>query len=47
MKLLISERDLKRNIYKVTELKFRNRNAALPVKDKTRRPGRSGQTGSG
>ena len=33
----------KRNIYKVTELKFWRKNAALPVKFKTFRPGENGK----
>jgi proteasome lid subunit RPN8/RPN11 len=33
----------KRNIYKVTEIKFWRKNAALPVKFKTFRPGENGR----
>ncbi len=47
MKLQINERDLKRYNHKLTELKFWRKNAALPVKFKTYRPGSNGQTGSG
>ncbi len=45
MKLLINERDLKRNISKVTERKFWDKNTALPVKFKTCRPGSNGPGG--
>jgi proteasome lid subunit RPN8/RPN11 len=37
----------KRNIYKVTELKFWRRNTALPVAFKTFKPGHNGQSRSG
>jgi proteasome lid subunit RPN8/RPN11 len=37
----------KRNIYKVTELKFWRKNAALPVKFKTFKPGENGHNKSG
>jgi hypothetical protein len=36
----------KRNIYKATELKFWRKNAALPVKFKTFRPGDNGHNKS-
>ena len=37
----------KRNIYKVSELKFWRRNTALPVPFKTFRPGQNGQSRTG